>query len=409
MKHLFASLLCLLLAACTTTANTTDDDQPRGNATPPAIIVDRQDVQAFRGVEMPKLLRRMESADSSDWNHVRRHVYPAPKPPAVVSPEGKLVKRNYDWPPIDRSKMSAEQKAWFSFLLWPESIRNMLLADDWSEPAVRARLGRLGRMYETVHKFQSRKPDTSPTRESEHWRTFAEDMLAYGDDGREMLVSNMIMSLTNPDEQVVFQAQDILVQVGAPAIESLCTALWTGYNQLVMVELPDGRLDYRVETNANFPRFAVEVLYRIGFRSVNQAIFELQNGPTEGSAWRFRKHFIDLLGRFAEPRALEVLEAEVDRVKITEYDREQFAQGRQVIDQNATENAIFVYDEYLIKAIGELKNPEGIRAVLRLWKKDEFHETTAIDAIRRMTGKQVKSMDHARELAKALKVDLKGA
>lgn len=408
MKYFSVLILCLL-AGCTTTGNTGTDTPEVNSSEPPAIVLDREDVQQFRGVEMPKILRRMESSESSDWAYVRRHVHPAPTAPAVFDADGKLTKRNFDWPPRDRKNMSKAQAAWHSFLLWPERIRNLLLADDWSEPAVRARLGRLGRMYEVVHRFQNRKPETSPTRESEYWRTFAEDMLAFGDDGREMLVSNLILALTNPDELVVFQAQDLLTQVGAPAIEPLCTALWTGYNQLVLVELPDGRLDYRVETNANFPKHVVETLYRIGYRSVNQAIFELRNGPTGASAWRFRKHFIDLLGRFADARVLEELEAEIDRVKITEYDRQMLAEGKQVVDENATEHATFVYHEYLIEAIGALEDPEGIRAVIRLWKLDEFHETTAIHAIFRMSGETVKSLEQARNLAKALKVDLKGA
>lgn len=399
LKRFAALIPLMLLAACQTGGDVNDDDVVREQ---PAIVLEREKVSQFRGTEMPDLLERLDSDDPDQWSYVRRHVHPAPLPP--VTPAGRV---NYAWPPADWARPNARQRAWRSYLLWPEHIRTLLHQQGWDEAANRTRLARFGRMYRIVHRFQNAPEYSSGVRESEHWRQFAESMLAYGDDGRSLLISNMILALTSPTESVVFQAQNVLSQVGHAAVEPLCAALWTGHNQLVEAQDASGETIYVVQTNANFPKYVVEALQRIGPRTVTQAIYELENGPTGGTAWRFRKNFVDLLGRFRDPEAVRALEAEIDRVKIRELDREELAQGREVIDQLATDHASFVYREYLLSALGNVGAVEGLRAVIRIWKLDVDHETAAIDAIYRISGQRVRSILEAEELARRLQVELK--
>lgn len=426
MKHLFLTCLLLLAACQSAPRNGEPDNGDTGEKPkdPPAIVLERDKVAEFRGTEMPDLLERLELEDRDQWLHVRRHVYPAPLPPREYLRDGS-VKQNYPWPPGDWNNLSRQQKAWRSYALWPDTIRRLLQQEElrdadgfvvreaWNSEAVRTRLARYGRMYRLVYKFQSAPQYSTGNRESEHWARFAESMLAYGEDGRELLVANMILALTSPEHAVVGRAQEVLLQVGLPAIDQLCTALWTGHNQLVEAQDARGETIYVVQTNANFPKYVIETLVNIGPRCVGQAIVELEttldkDAEAKGGAWRFRKHFIELLGRFKDPRAIRAIEAEVDRVKIVEYDREQLARGRLVVDQQATDHAAFVYREYLLAALGNIGHKDGLRAVLKIWKKDEFHEVAAIDAILKIAARRIRTMAELRELASQLEVDLKG-
>jgi hypothetical protein len=218
----------------------------------------------------------------------------------------------------------------------------------------------------------------------------------------------MVMALTSPDPGVITRAQDALVSVGEPAIDDLCAALWTGHNQLVRVEFEDGRFEYRVQTNAKFPQYIVDCLFRIGPTSVRRAWYELKNGPKEGTSWRFRKYFIDLLGMFRDPGSVKPLESELDEVKIAELDRDALQRGEQVVDERATDHANFVYREYILQALGDIGAPEGMRAVVRIWKLDESHENGAAEAVFKISGRRVRSIQEAREVARGLKVDLQG-
>lgn len=383
----------------------------------PSIVLDRTDVQLFRGTEMVKLLEKMESQEPDDWKLVHRHVYPAPEPPFRTDKEGKVTGKNYDWPPEDPNELSDEQRKWRSYLLWPEHIRELMQLQDWDSADNRKRLANYGRMYALLHEFQTRQPYGSPTRETEYWRNFAESLLAYGEDGRELLISNMIVALSNPIEETCLRAEDILVQIGEPAVEPLCAAMWTSHRQLVMATEEEidpkthqrvSKTVYKVYGNPNYNKYIEDTLYRIGERVVPQAIYELEyslneDGKSIGPTWRYRKYFVELLGRLRDPKALRTLEAEIDRVVVEEYD------DNYEVDPESTDTARFTWQEYLIEAIGDLGNPEGIRAVIRLWKLDDFHELAAIGAISRLTGKNVRDIDEARALAKKMNVDLKGA
>lgn len=400
-------------------ADTEPDDQPQ-------IVLERTDVQLFRGTEMVKLLQQMDSREPEDWSLVRRHVYPPPQSPFRTDSDGRVVGRNYEWPPGDPDRLSEKQKRWKSYLLWPEHIRELLHAKDWNSDVNRRRLVNYGAMYELLHEFQTRQPYSSPTRESEYWGQFAERLLAYGKDGEQLLIANMIVALSNPSEDVVYQAQEILVQVGDAAIEPLCAAMWTSHRQLIAgweedIDPDTGRRVrtevYRSVGNPNYNKYITDALYRIGPRSVSQAIFELENtllnegphaGKFVGPGWRYRRWFVELLGRFGDPRALRTLEAEIDRVIVQEYDEKELASGRQVIDQGATDTSNFVWHEHLIQALGQLKTAEAIRPVIKLWKQDDFHEVSALSAVSQLSGRRVRSMAEAREVAKSLKVDLKG-
>ena len=464
-KSIFA--LLLLLAACSSrpTPENTDDGSACGgtfgddgatdggedggepDAPEASVILERSDVQLFRGTEMVKLLAKMDSRDPDDWRFVRRHVYPAPQRPVEYGADGKVKRRNFDWPPEDPDDLDARQKAWMSFLLWPEHIRRLLLQEEikkegkvvqlaWDSEVTRDRLAAYGRMYALLHEFQTRQPSSSPTRESEYWRQFAEKMLAYGDDGRSLLTANMIVALSNPDEDVVYQAQDILAQIGEPAIEPLCAAMWTSHRQLIATweeevdpRDPTGRARIRTEGtavvgNPNYNKYILDTLYRIGPRVAGYAISELENslfpegeykGKFVGPGWRYRRYFIELLGKLgpvlpAKMRAdvLLTLEKEIDRVIVVEYDERELAKGKQVVDESATDDATFVFHEYLIQAFGSLGAVEGIRPIIRLWKLDDFHEIAALGALGKLTDRSVRSLEDARAVAKTLKVDLKG-
>lgn len=414
-------LLALALAACTQPqpanneggpANDAFGNKPRANSADEPkgvqVVVDSNDVGEFRGTRMAQLLQTLESDDKGKWAFVRRHVHPRPLPPVEVNSAGKVTRENYDFPPADPQKATDQQKAWRSYLLWPAMIRDLLHGQDWSTPAVRARLANYGRMYELTWKFQTTRQFESPTLESEHWRTYAESMLAYGADGEHMLVSNMILALTNPSEDSVRNAQSVLVNVGESAVEQLCGALWIGFRQAAVLD--DG--SYTVQSNANFNKYVVETLFRIGTRSASQAVYELENslddkGKAGGTAWRFRKHFVDLIGRFGLPDSLRTLEAEIDRVQPTEYVAEELKRGREVVDKRASEDALFVYREYLLKAFSGFDTAEALRGVIRIWALDEDHADGAGTAILRISGKKVANLQQARSLAKSLGVELK--
>src|SRR5687767_7750031 len=184
-------LLLLLLAACSTrpTPENTDDggvcggafgddgaedggaDGAEEDAPEASVILERSDVQQFRGTEMVKLLQKMDSKDPDDWRYVRRHVHPAPQPPAEYE-NGELKRTNFDWPPANPEQLDAKQKAWRSYLLWPEHIRRLLHQEEikkegkviqqpWNSEQIRARLADYGRMYSLLHDFQTRQPYSS--------------------------------------------------------------------------------------------------------------------------------------------------------------------------------------------------------------------------------------------------------
>ena len=429
----FLLLPLLLLAGCQSSpppdnsshANLPENGGAFGNEKPPKepadgkprIVVDTNDVAQFRGTKMPVLVARMDSDDRADWFFVRRHVHPAPAAPADYDKDGREVRRRFQWPPAG-TELSDPQRAWRSYLLWPEHIRTLLHGNDWDSAPVRARLAGYGRMYELIYKFQNTPEYASQTRESEHWRSFAENMLAWGKDGEALLVSNMVLALTNPREDVVLNAQSILVQVGEGAIEPLCAALWTGYRRRVVLD--DGRQES--QGSPNFNKYVIETLYRIGPRATSQAIYELENslddnGVAGKSAWRFRKHFVELLGRLGDSRAIRTIEAEIGRVQPQEFVEAELRQGREVPDEVATDHAKFVYREYLLLALRGIAAPECLRPLLKIWKMDPDHETGAVDALTRIAttagidareAARLNTMDDARALARKLKVDLNG-
>jgi len=429
VKQVVAVILCGLLAACGNPpkANSTpagNDDpgtfggKPKANAPANApepegtgitVVVDVNDVGRFRGTKMAQLLQSLDSEDTAQWKLVRRYVHPRPTAPEDYDAKGKLIRQNFDWPPKDQRNPNDQQKAWRSYLLWPLHVRELMHKPDWDAEANRQHLARIGRLYELTWKFQQTPEYASPTLESEHWRQYAESMLAYGEEGQTVLVSNMILALTNPSEDTVRNAQSVLVQVGDPAIEQLCGALWIGFRQAAVLD--DG--SRTVQANPNFNKYVIDTLYRIGGHSVSQAIYELENTLDEnkqarGSAWRFRKHFIELLGKLGDAKCLPTLEAEITRVKIEEYDAAQLARGKQVVDKEATEDARFVFGEYLLQAFSGIRSPNCLRGIIRVWEQDDFHENGAIDAVFRCTGKRVRSIQDVKDLAAKLKVDLKG-
>lgn len=450
MKYLTSLLLLAILAltGCQSTepsgngaANTDGGNNDGGEEVTPElapIILERSDVQKFRGTEMVKLLDKMQSIEPNDWAFVRRHVHPAPEPPFVYDQNGRIADRNFEWPPADPEDPSAKQREWMSYQLWPEHIRKLLhqeklvdsegyvIQEAWNSEQIRKRLANYGRMYALLHEFQTRQPYGSPTRETEYWRQFAESMLAYGKDGEELLIANMIVALSNPIEETCYRAQDILVDIGEPAIEPLCAAMWTMHRQLISgwEEEIDPQTGRRIRTevyktvgNPNFNKYIADALYRIGPRASGQVIIELetvliQKGEHEGKfvgpGWRYRKFFIELLGRFGEPRALPTLEAEIDRVIVQEYDEKALAEGEVKVDPVATDDANFVFHEHLIAALGAIRTPEALRPIIKLWKMDEFHESAAIDSVFKLTGKNVRSIAETRAIAESLKVDLKG-
>lgn len=420
VKRVAASVLVLVIAAC----NSTPGGQPPadegpdgafGNGGKPkvdeaprtTIVIDANDVGKFRGTTMAELLQTLEGEDAQQWAYVRRHVVPKPTAPTDFK-DGKAVRANFAWPPEDPKNPTAQQRAWRSYLLWPAHIRDQLQSDNWQTVENRARLARYGRMYEVTWKFQQSPGARSEKGESAHWREYAETLIAYGKDGQEFLVSNMIVALTNPDYSMVKNAQSVLVQVGQPAIESLCAALWVGFRQASVLD--DGT--YVVQGNPNFNKYVIETLYRIGPRAVGPAIYELENslddnGQATGSAWRFRKHFVELLGKLGDAKALRALEAEITRVKVIEYEPEALKRGEQIVDKQGTDDATYLFHEHLIAAFGGIHDKEGVRGIIKLWELDSYHETAAIGAIRAITGKSVRGIDEARTLAKSLNVELK--
>jgi hypothetical protein len=181
---------------------------------------------------------------------------------------------------------------------------------------------------------------------------------------------------------------------------------------------------YQAVGNPNYNRYITDALYAIGPRVAGYAISELElslapDGPYKGKfvgpGWRYRRYFIELLGRLGpqlgvsmRADAVKALEAEIDRVIVQEYEAADLAKGKQVIDVSATDDAQFVFHEYLIQALGELGAAEGIRPILKLWKKDSFHEVAALTALGKLSNNKIKNMEGAREYARARKIDLKG-
>lgn len=422
MRKLILLLPLLFAVACQSGGSGDRVDEPERPTTGPrvnddeegevaAIILERSDVQRFRGSEMVKLLARMDSERAEDWQFVRRHVHPRPQSPR----EGKFT-----WPPENPDKMNDRQRAWHSYLLWPAHVRALLHSKEWDSKDNRVRLARYGRMYSLLHEFQTRSPHRSPTQEAEYWRQFAESMLAYGADGEELLIANMIVAFSNPTETVVYQAQNILLQLGDAAIEPLCAAMWTSHRQLVMgwEEEIDERTGKRIRTdvikavgNPNYNRYIADTLFRIGPRAIPKIINELEisvddDGFSRGPAWRFRRYFVELLGRFGDRRALRTLEGEIDRVIVEEYVLEELYKGRRVIDRDATEDGAFVFREYIIQAIARIPDTAGLRPIIKLWEMDESHEIAAATAIQRLTKRRVTSPAEARQLAINLGVKL---
>lgn len=395
--------ICVLMVvtACANTGPSNSSSNDETGAVSGRKLVDvSSDIQEFRGVRMPKVLERMDSPDRSDWEWVRDHVTPEPEPP--YDEEAQEV--NYAWPPEDPSNLTEKQKAWRSYVAWPRHIRELLQKKGWDSEENRTRLARLGRMYELVYEFQNAPEYGSRIREQEHWRQFAETMLGYGEDGENLLIGTMVVALTNPVEANVLNAQSILIQIGEPAIDPLLTALWTGFNQMAIKD--DGSI--RVTTNTRYYTYILDALYAIGPRALPRAIYELENGPVELGAWRFRKNFIELLGRFGDPSALRALESELKRIKIKEIDWAEYNRSGKIIeDREATDQAQFVYEEYILAAAGNITDAAALPLIIEIWKRDDFHEEAAISAIYRITARSVRSMAEAERLSAKLNAETK--
>ena len=380
-----ACLVAALLAGCASPPRGQPDRGGGGGLA----VIDTRDVAIFRGTRMAEMLQRLEGDEPLDWTYVRKHVYPAPAKPG-------------DWPPLQGEKPTRVQKEYRSYLYWPAHIRGLLQSANWDSLETRERLARYGRMYRLVFDFQNAPGGGSGTAEIERWRIFAERMLAYGDDGVAMLISNMLLALSNPDEQVVKRAQGILVYIDEIAIEPLLAMFWVLHRQQVQTD--DG---VKVVANPNFNKYVLQTLYMIGPRAVGPAIDELEAGKDnpkdrilrfEGHAWRFRKLFVELLGKLGDPRAIRAIGDEINYVKVTEYDREAMADGRTVIDYEATEYARFTYFEYCIQALGNLRHPDGLKPIIQIWATDDDHLEGAVDAIFRISARSVRDIDEARRV-----------
>lgn len=359
------------------------------------------EVQKFRGIKMPDLLAQMESDRVTDWQDVRNYVYP-------------VAQRPKSWPPKSLSKMSGSQKAYYGQLMWPTHIRKLLRSKEWDGAKTRKRLSQYGRMYYLVFKFQNEPKSKYPSIEDPRWKEFAEAMLVYGNDGQLMLIHNMIVSLSSPDTRVISNAQSILYQIGAPALDPLCAALWTRHNQLTEFTDENGDMQIKSVSNPDFNTHIADTIFSIGPRAVSHCIYELENtldknGKARGTSYRFRQYFIELLGKFRDPRGLKAIEAELDRVIVEEPDLEMLRKGKFVTDERASDHAQFLFQQHIIAAIGNIREAEGLRPIIRLWATDEFHKPAALKAILKITNRMVRSIDGARRLAKELKVDLKGA
>jgi HEAT repeat protein len=174
--------------------------------------------------------------------------------------------------------------------------------------------------------------------------------------------------------------------VGPNAIEPLMDALWVA-----------------LAGNPNFNKNTVDVLVDFRERAVGPAISELIEGPRGGVTWRARRYFVELLGRLRDPRAIRAIKEEIEKTDISEYARDEHDQpiyegGEMVVDKKRTEQAVFVFHEYCIEALGAIGRPEGLEPIVHLWEKDPDHIDGAQSAIREITGKRVDNVHEARKL-----------
>lgn len=424
MKFALALLLAFFLAACATTQPVDNGQPPGGDGTfktdpeedepfhsgpgKPVITnlneteLDRArwewytDVLNFRGVKMPRLLRELESPNSADWAVARSKVVPPVKKPS-------------DWPPqlVDsrtekkddgttrliekRIPLTKEQEAYRQYLWWPKEIRAKLQSKDWNSEASRKWLVQQGRLYAIVYEFEIAAPYGRADRETDRWLKFADDMLAHGSEGEQMLVSNMIVRLGHDQQDFVQNAHIVLVRVGPNAIQPLLDSLWVA-----------------LAGNPNFNKNAVEVLADFRDRAVGPAITELLEGPRGGVTWRARRYFIELLGKLGDARGVRAITEEIEKTDIQEFKRDDndqviYEDGKAVVDKERTENAVFVFHEYCIAALGELGRKEGLKPIVALWEKDADHVDGAQAAIYAITGKRVDTLEEAKKVVERTK------
>ncbi|MCC6574652.1 MAG: hypothetical protein IT462_12790 [Planctomycetes bacterium] len=334
------------------------------------------EVMAFRGAQMPKLLAHFAGNERADWEAVRRRVHPTPKRPAK-------------WPPAGDT-LNAEQKTYRAWLFWPRLVRQRLAASDWDSVKSREWLVRQGRLYELIYRFETENPRQSKSAELDRWRQFAESMLAHGDDGRDVLMSCMIVRLGHDNEDIVLNAQSVLVQVGEPAIQPLLDVLWVFQ-----------------AGNLNFNKQAVATLANMGRAVVGAAIIELREAPRGGTTWRSRRFFVELLGQMTDVRGVRAIVEEIEKTDITEYSADE--NGKSAPDAKATANAIFVFHEYCINALGKIEYGgseagkkaagEALATIVGLWEKDPDHVDGAGEAIFQITRKRVETLEEAKLLA----------
>lgn len=419
MKVALSLLLALALCACATTQPSNDNRPPGGDATfktdpeedqpfhsgpgKPVITnlneteYDRArwewytDVLNFRGVKMPRLLRELQSPNSADWNVARDKVVPPvarPKdwPPKLVDSRTEAQKDGTVKLIEKRIPLTREQEAYRQYLWWPKEIRKRLQANDWNSAANREWLVRQGHLYALVYDFDTAQPLGKAGLETDRWLNFADAMLAHGQDGEQMLISNMIVRLGHDQPDFVQNAQLVLMRVGPNVIQPLLDSLWVA-----------------LAGNPNFNKNVVNTLADFGERAVGPAITELIEGPRGGVTWRARRHFIDLLGKLRDLRGVRAITEEIDKTDIQEFLRDEndqvvYKNGAAVVDQRRTEQAVFVFHEYCIAALGAIGRKEGLKPIVALWEKNEDHYDGAVAAIYEITRKRVKSLQEAKAL-----------
>ncbi len=418
MKVALSLLLALALCACATTQPTdeprpaggngaftdhTDDDPFHSGPGKPVITnlneneTDRArwewytDVLKFRGIKMPRLLRELESKNAADWNVARDKVVPPAKRPANWPPqlvETHTEKQDDGTTRIieKRIPLTKEQETYRQYMMWPKEVREKLQASDWNSAKSREWLVEQGRLYALVYEFETAQPQARADRETDRWLGFADSMLKFGATGEHMLISNMIVRLGHDQQDFVKNAHIVLVRVGPTAIEPLMDSLWVA-----------------LAGNPNFNKNTVDVLVDFRDRAVGPAISELIEGPRGGVTWRTRRYFVDLLGRLRDVRGIRAIKEEIEKTDIQEYARDEHDQpiyknGEMVVDVKRTENAVFVFHEYCIEALGAIGKPEGLKPIIDLWEKDPDHVDGAQAAIREITGKRVDNVHEARKL-----------
>ncbi len=423
MKFALALFAALLLGACAST-QPTDEPRPNGGSGAfsggtdedpfvsgpgkPVITslneteADRArwdwytDVLNFRGVKMPRLLRELESKDPANWGVARERVVPPVKRPAKWPPQlvdsrtetqkdgtVKLIEK--------RIALTREQEAYRQYLMWPKEIRTRLQAADWNTAPNREWLALQGRLYALVYEFDTATPLGRADRETDRWLDFADAMTAQGPDGEQMLISNMIVRLGHDQQDYTQNAHIVLVRVGPNAIQPLLDALWVA-----------------LAGNPNFNKNVVVVLADFRDRAVGPAITELMEGQRGGVTWRARRHLVDLLGRLRDARGIRAITEEIEKTDIQEFKRDEndqviFEDGKAVVDPRRTENAVFLFHECCIAALGSIGRKEGLKPILDLWEKEPDHIDGAQAAIYEITGKRVETLQEARALAAKLK------